>query len=570
MRFTRPVHRSACLKSPLRLADRKPGRTHARIAGAAVTATLFLAACGSNAGSTATYADKPVPGGSLTYGIDTEPTCFDIHVSQQDITAAIQRNVFDSLVTEDDAGTFHPWLATSWDIAPDLTSFTFRLRQGVTFTDGTDFNADAVRINFDHIVAKTTKSQYAASLLGPYTGTDVIDPYTVKVNFSKPFAPFLQAASTAYLGFYSPKTLTANADKLCGGGPVAVGTGPFTFTSYTKGQRIVLTKNPAYAWAPATGKHTGPAYIDTLTIRILKENAARVGSLTSGQIDVISAVPPANVKAIQADQNLQVLRKDIAGAPYSLYLNTSLAPLNDERVRTAIQRGVNLDQDVSTVYFGQYKRAWSPISATTPSYDATLEKSWPYEPATSNQLLDQAGWTGRDAAGYRTRNGIRLTIEWPTVPAFVREQRDILGQAIQDDLKKIGVEITRPAVDIGTYVTKAYGGQFQVLDFSWGRFEPDVLRLFFNSGSTLATGGQNASLLSDPEVDNWTDTGAATLDQATRNDVYAKTQKAVINKAVVIPVYTSSSIIGAAGYVKGIAFDANSWPLFYDAWHNKK
>ncbi|WP_131747125.1 ABC transporter substrate-binding protein [Frankia sp. Cppng1_Ct_nod] len=540
------------------------------VTGAAVAATLFIAACGSAGESTTESSGKPVPGGSLTYSIDTEPTCFDIHVSQQDITAAIQRNVFDSLIAEDDSGKFHPWLATSWETAPDLKSYTFHLQQGVTFTDGSAFNAEAVKVNFDHIVAKTTKSQYAASLLGPYTGTEVVDEYTVKVGFSRPFAPFLQAASTAYLGFYSPRTLTANADKLCGGGPVAVGTGPFTFTSYTKGQSIVLTKNTAYNWAPATSRHSGPAYLDTLTIRILKENTARVGSLTSGQIDLAGGIPPANVKTVEADPNLQIVREDAAGAPYSVYLNTSLEPFTDERVRIAFQRGVNIDQDVKTVYFGQYKRSWSPLTAVTPSYDATLENSWPYDPTRSNQLLDEAGWTGRDAEGYRTRDGKRLTVVWPTVPAFVREQRDILGQAIQDDLKKIGIELTRPAVDIGTYIEQAYGGKFQVLDFSWGRFEPDVLRLFFNSSSTLATGGQNASLLNDPEVDRWTSTGAATLDQATRNDVYAKTQHAVINKAVVIPLYTPSSIIGAAKYVKDVTFDANAWPLFYDAWRDKK
>ncbi|WP_175087728.1 ABC transporter substrate-binding protein [Candidatus Frankia nodulisporulans] len=430
----------------------------------AVTAVLLLVACSSGsapAAPDAASAGPPVAGGSLTYAIDTEPTCFDIHVSPQDITAAIQRNVFDSLVSEDTAGTFHPWLATSWTIAPDHRSYTFTLRKGVTFSDGTPFNAQAVKANFDHIVAPATKSRFASSLLGPYTGTDVVDDSTVRVNFSSPFSPFLQGASTAYLGFYSPKALAANSSRLCAGGPASVGTGPFLFTRYTRGQSIVLSKNPAYRWAPENARHSGPAYLDTLTIRILKENSARVGSLTSGQVDLAGAVPPANVRTVEANSRLQVLRRDAPGSPYSLYLNTALAPFTDVRVRQAFQRGVNIDQDVKTVYFGQYRRSWSPLTAVTPSYDASLENSWPYDPAKANQLLDQAGWTARDSAGYRTRDGRRLTLVWPLLASAVREQRDVLGQAIQADLKKLGIELTRPALDAGAFIEQAYAGKFQ-------------------------------------------------------------------------------------------------------------
>ncbi|CUU58209.1 peptide/nickel transport system substrate-binding protein [Parafrankia irregularis] len=559
----------------------RPGRPVARPLRLAVAATLaaglLLTACGSDddpapgaAGAGTGATEKPVAGGSVTYAIDTEPTCFDIHVSPQDITAAIQRNVFDSLVAEDESGTFHPWLASSWETSPDLKTYTFKLRQDVTFTDGTRFDAAAVKANFDHIKAPTTKSRYAASLLGSYTGTDVVDQFTARVNFAQPFAPFLQAASTAYLGFYSPKTLAADADKLCGGGPVAVGTGPFTFTSYTKGQSIVLTKNPAYNWAPATAKHTGAAYLDTLTIRVLKENSTRIGSLTSGQIDVAGAVPPANVAAVEANGRLQVLRRDAAGSPYSLYLNTTLAPFTDERVRVAFQRGLNIDQDVKTVYFGQYKRSWSPLTAVTPSYDRSLENSWPYDPAKANQLLDEAGWTGRDSDGYRTRDGHRLTVAWPIIPATIREQRDVLGQAFQEDLKKIGIELTRPSLDAGTYLKEAYAGKYAVLDFSWARFEPDVLRLFFHSASTLAGGGQNAAFVKDPEVDTWTTTGAGTFDEKVRNDVYARTQQRVVRIGAVVPVYTPSSILAAGRHVHGIAFDTNAWPQFYDAWRDRK
>jgi len=528
-------------------------------------AILLLTGCGPDTAAVPADGGGPVRGGTLTYAIDAEPTCFDIHASQQDVTAAVLRNVFDSLVAQDDAGHFHPWLATSWDITDGLRTYTFHLRHGVTFTDGSAFDAAAVRANFAHIVAKQTRSQYAASLLGPYAGTDVVDLYTVRVRFNRPFAPFLQAASTTYLGFYSPKVLATDAARLCAGGPRAVGTGPFSITSRTRGQRIVLTRNPAYDWAPATARHSGPAYLDRIVIRILKENSIRVGALTSGQVDV-AAVPPADARTVGADRNLRLLRKDVPGIPYGLYLNTSLAPFTDRRVRTAIQRGINVDRDVGAVYFGQYRRAWGPLTDVTPSYDATVRQSWPYDPVKAGQLLDEAGWARRDGAGFRVRNGRRLSISWPVVPTYLRDQRDVLGQAIQADLRKLGVEITRPSLDVGTYLALSYGNKAQMLDFSWSRADPDVLRLFFNSASSPASGGQNMARLADAEVDRLTVDGAESLDRTARDDLYGRVQHDVLASAAVVPLYTPSSIMGVARRVDGIGVDPNAWPVFFDAW----
>lgn len=539
--------------------------------GVMAGAMLLLAACGSPAtpsgGTSGSVSAAPVRGGSLTFAADTEPVSFDIHVSSQDITGAILRNVFDSLIAEDSSGRFHPWLAESWEVAPDLKSYTFRLRKDVKFHDGTPFDAEAVKVNFDRIADPATKSQLASNLLGPYTGTTIVDPHTVKVEFSAPFAPFLQAASTAYLGFYSPKTIAANAATLGSGGAVGVGTGPFVFTGYTKGQEAVLTRNADYAWAPGTGGHTGPAYLDKLTVRFLPEASVRVGSLNSRQIDVAAAIPPANAKTVEANADLSLLKADYPGGNYSIYLNASKPPLNDEKVRKALQRGVDVDTNVKALYFGRFARAWSPLAPTTPGYNAALENSWPYDQALAGKLLDEAGWTGRDADGYRTKDGKRLVVDWPLLPAqYVRDQRDILGQAFQADLKKIGVEVTRPQADIGTYLERVYGGKADLADYSWSRFEPDVLWLLFNGASRPQKGGQNATFLNDPDLTTWTDQGRATLDETVRKDVYGKTQQRAVDLALVIPVYTQSQVLGLGKQVRGLTLDSNAWPLFYDVW----
>ncbi|MFJ1754060.1 ABC transporter substrate-binding protein [Kitasatospora sp. NPDC088134] len=538
----------------------------ARVLAVAAAGVLLLAGC-SGTGGGAADAGRPVAGGTLTYAVDTEPVSWDPHVSTQDLTAELQRQVFDSLVSEDAEGTFHPWLATSWEVAPDLKSFTFHLRTDVKFHDGTPFDAAAVKANFDHIVAKETKSQYAANLLGSYTGTTVVDPATVKVEFAQPSAPFLQAASTAYLGFYSPKALTENAVKLGQGGTADVGTGPFRFVSYSKGQEAVFEKNPDYAWGPATAAHTGPAHLDRFVVRFLPDASVRVGALSSGQVQVAKAVPPQSVAGVKANSQLKLLSQAAPGGNYNLWLNGSLAPLDDQKVRQAVQRGIDLELDVKTVQFGQFPRAWSPISASTPGYDKALENSWPYDRALSDRLLDEAGWTGRDGEGYRTKDGKRLTLTWPQLTANATQQsRDILGQAIQADLKKIGVEVQRPALDVGAYSTLVYGGKANVVDLAWARFEPDVLWLFFNSASQPAKGGINATFLADRQLDEWTDRGRATLDPEQRAKAYRQVQARAIDLATVVPVYTPYALTGVSAKVGGLGFDPDTWLNFYDAW----
>ncbi|WP_058041916.1 ABC transporter substrate-binding protein [Streptomyces roseifaciens] len=544
-----------------------PVRSHRlpRIGAAVVAVAVLVAGCGAG-GRAGSGSAAPDAGDTLTFGIDAVPACFDVHATSADSAAEIQRNVLDSLVSEDAGHGFHPWLATSWTVSPDFTSYTFHLRHGVTFTDGTPFTAEAVKANFDHIVAPGTKSQYAVNLMGPYAGTTVVDSHTARVDFSRPFGSFLRAAGTPYLGFYSPKVLAERAGELCAGGPADVGTGPFAFTRYTQGQSIVLTRNPRYAWAPGTADHQGPARLRSVVLRILPEDSTRVGALSSGQIDGARSIPPIRVKTLEADSNLSLMRRDQPGATYGIHLNTTAAPLDDQRVRLAVQQGVNVGLDVGAVYFGQYERSWGPLSPATPFYDPSLNGSLRHDPVAAGRLLDQAGWTGRDAQGYRTRAGRRLTLYWPALPAGAgRQQRGLLDQAVQADLARIGIEVLHPNLTAGEYNAKLAAGKYHLFSVSWAGADPDLLRLFFN-GAHRPPAGTDVSLLDDAAVNRSTDAGAATADPAVRGAAYAGAQQRVLRLGAVLPLYVPASINGFSRDVHGVAFDVNAWLMFHGAW----
>ncbi len=557
-----PNHLAAPARAAERAAHGRP-RSVLRPASLFSAIVLVLGPAATACSSSPTSADSGpvVAGGTLKFAVETEPSCIDPQVSALDVAATIDRNIFDSLVELAPDGTLKPWLAERWESSEDRKTYTFHLKSGVTFHDGTPLDAAAVKATLDHAVDPKTKSQYAVGLLGPFEGADVVDASTVQIRLSRPYTPILQALSTAYLGIQSPASLKRDSTEVCSH---PIGSGPFSFASWTKKQQIELTKNAAYAWAPSSATHTGPAYLDGINIQFIQEDSVRIGSLTSGQIDAVGGLLPSRAATLKSNSKLQYVRTEAPGGVYALHFNQSRGPLADQRVRTALQRSVNLDQLVSTIYYGQYSRAWSPVGPTTPGYAKALENSWSYDPALANRLLDEAGWTTRDSDGYRTKDGKRLTLAWPFGAQLLREQRDTLGQGIVADAKKAGIEINREGLDTGSYAKRVMSADADIWDASTIRAEPDILRTLFDSEQGPAKGGLNVLKVTDPKLDEWLrDASGATHGKA-RDAEYVQVQQYVIEQGLVMPVYVPAYLLGALKTVRGLRSEAAGYPLFYD------
>ncbi|MCK6065532.1 MULTISPECIES: ABC transporter substrate-binding protein [Microbacterium] len=521
-------------------------------AALAAIAALTLSSCAGSGGD----ADG---GGEVVWAIEGANLSaghMDPQTSQLDVSAMIQRVVLDSLVHQEPDGSFSPWLAEEWEIEDDGAAYVFTLREGVTFHDGEVFDAAAVKANFDRIADPETASAQAASMLGGefYAGTEVVDDSTVRVSFTQPYAPFLQAASTALLGFYSPAVLEESADQLKAGGPgITVGTGPFELTEYTPDQEIVYTRNDDYAWGPSGGD---AAQFETLRVEILPEASVRAGVVESGEADLASNIPP-NLAAELPD-SLTVDSVEYPGLPYSLYLNEAYGVFADERVRQAFARAIDIDTAVTEIFHGQFPRAWSILGSTTPAYDPSLEGTWEFDPERAGQLLDEAGWTERDSEGYRTKAGARLSarwIAWTPVP----DDRVALANAIQSDLKAVGFEIVREVLEPGAYNEQYEPKTFDLTDWGFSGVDPDLLRSHLHSD-----GFQNASQVSDPAVDGLLAQGIATTDQDARTDIYAQVQQWNAQHVAIVPLYSPSLITAVGETVSGLAYDLYGRPLFYD------
>jgi len=527
------------------------------LAAAAVLASAaLLAGCATPAASDEQHLTFAIEGANLSAGH------MDPHSSQLDVSALVGRQVLDSLVAQDLDGSFVPWLAESWEISDDQLTYTFQLRDDVTFTDGEPFNAESVKANFDHITAEETASAHAAAMLGAgsaYVDTTVVDEFTVAVNFSTPYAPFLQAASTSLLGFYSPKVLESSADDLKTGGPdVTIGTGPFILESYTPDQELEYVANPDYTWGPANAEHTGPSELDALTIRILPESSVRTGALTSGEADVATNLTPNTIS--QVGDGYTVNAAEYPGIPYSLHINESYGVFQDPLVREAFSIGFDIDSAVESIFFGQFDRAWSVLGPTTPnSYDASLEGSWPYDADRAGELLDEAGWTERDAEGYRVKDGVRLSARWIAYTP-IPDERAALADVIQSDLKEIGFEIVREALEPAAY-NEQYGPRtYDITDWSFANVDADGLRSHFHTD-----GFQNASTVSDPALDALLEDAVATSDEEVRTGLYQEVQQYNAEQHLMVPLYVPSLLTAYSDSVTGLEWDLYGRPLFVGA-----
>lgn len=493
----------------------------------------------------------------------------DPHSSQLDVSAYVTRNVFDSLVALDVTGEIKPWLASSWEISPDGLSYVFTLRDDVTFTDGEKFTAAAAVKNFEHIMSEKTASAQARDMIGGdlFKGAEATGEFELTLTLAEPFAPLMNNLSTAFVGFYSPKVLdTASQDQIKAGGPeVTVGTGPFKLTAYTPKQELDFVPNEAYVWGPEVSTPegaavaSGPSTLDSLKIRVVPEESARVGALQSGDAQIAVDLTPTGTAQLSG------ARVNIApspGMPYSMFLNWSHGVFSDVKVRQAFQQGFDLDAAVAAAYSGDYQRPWSILSPSTPkSYDSNLENAWPFDADKANALLDEAGWTERDAEGYRTKDGERLSAEWLSWLPFPDEKQALVNFMI-DDLKKIGFELKHQAIEGPEYQARYADSDgnmildFDATDWSFASLDADILRQHLHT-----QGYQNASTISDPALDALLEQAQAATDANVREGLYKQVQQWNVKNVGVIPLTLSQFTTASLPSVKGLAYDSYGWPL---------
>ncbi|GIG21733.1 peptide ABC transporter substrate-binding protein [Cellulomonas chitinilytica] len=535
--------------------NRRPRRGAFTATTLALTSAFVLAACSAGSGSGSATSSgasgTPQSGGTLTWGVETEPVTLNPQLNGQDKTKLLLRNSYEQLLARQDDGTFVPWLASAYKVSDDELTYTFTVRDGVTFWDGKALDASAVVTNINQQIDPEYNPYGAGGPLSHLASATATDATTVTLVLKEKYAPFLDYIGS--LPLISPDAF-GKAD-VQAGGPDVAGTGPFVLESYSKGQSLDFTKNPDYDWAPATATHQGAPYLDALTYRFLPESSVRLGALQSGQVDVIEGVPGTQAAQFQKTDKFTYLTALNTGTPYSLYFNTLASPTSDQKVREAFRDAVDLDAILQSVYAGQRTRAWSAVSPQDPNfYDKSLEGSYGNDVKKANALLDEAGWTGRDADGYRTKDGKRLTISDYQAQPYVRDQRDTLLQAIQAQVKQnAGIDFDVQLVDTGVAGQHQKAKDYGTYDNS--NTNPDGVDIEYHWLPNDKGGFINLSNASDPQLLTWLTAAQQTTDVAARSESYSDLQKFVITeKAYSFPLYEPADQIAAQAKVHGVGF----------------
>ncbi|HEY4551042.1 MAG TPA: ABC transporter substrate-binding protein [Bacillus sp. (in: firmicutes)] len=524
---------------------------------------LLLAGCTNSSNSTATNTkesstSKPVAGGEFTYALSTAPDTLDPHVSGFAVSYRVIKSLFETLVYQSEDNKIEPWLATEWEISEDQKTYTFKLREDVTFHDGSKFNAEVVKYNFDRIFDPKTKASTPASYMEKVESVEVLDEYTVKITLSVPSATFLTLLGHTNLSIVSKEAAEKYGDQFASH---PVGSGPFKFVEQVDNDRIVLEKYEDYHGGYPFAEHDGSAYLDKLTFKIIPEEATRIGSVQSGQVNAAETIPPQDVVSIKANDQLNILEAATGGLPYTLFINNTTAPWDDVKARQALTAAIDVDTIVNTLYLGTYKRAWSALAPITFGYDKSLENKDSYDVKKANELFDELGWK-KDADGLRKKDEKTLSLRILN-DAINREKRQDISLMVQQQLKEVGVKVELITTSDTTSVIKDSKG-YDLRGNSRVALDPDDLRRFYGSQYTMDKGGGNIAWLNDSEIDNWVEQGAIETDLEKRSEIYKKVQQKLIQQAVIIPVYDFPYTVATTKEVNGLKFDSIGYPLFYD------
>lgn len=506
-----------------------------RNAGRSLLATPLVAALTVLVGIRPAQA-QPTP--VLRMAVEAEITSTDPHYHNLAPNKAVSAHFFDALILQNERQQMEPGLAVSWRAIDDLT-WEFRLREGVTWHDGTPFTAEDVAFTIARARAVPNSPGSFGLYIRQIAETTVVDAHTIRFRTNTVF-PLMPVYMSTF-GIVSRRHGGGASTADYNSGAAMIGTGPFRFVSWTQGDRIVMERNPAY-WG-------GASPWASVVTRFMRSPASRVAALLSGDVDIIDALPTGDIGRVERDPRTKVSRAlsnrnmyvfvdhlersspfvaDRRGQPMAEN------PFRDLRVRQAVNIAVNRDAIVSRVMDGAAEPTGQLMPRDWFGWTPTLPPP-AYDPARARALLAEAGFP----------NGFNLTIHCSN-NRYVNDER--ICQALAQMLTRIGIQTTVQALPFATWITGASRQDYSMIFGGWGI---DTAEASSPLGSLLATydrvtgqGASNRSRYSNPEVDRLLAEGLATLDDEQRRQIFIRATEIAMRDVGLVPVHHQVNLWG--------------------------
>ena len=517
-------------ENALHAVSRRP-RNAVRAGAVALIAVpaLLLTGC---AGGPSTAAGSS----TLTYATgDAEPTCLDPHVGGNYPQALISTQYLEPLTGRTADGEITPWLAKSWTTSEDGLVWDFTLQSGITFTDGTPFNAEAVIANIAHLQDPDTGSSTGYLAVQKIVQSEAVDDTHVRFTLSAPDSALLESLSQQWTAMQSPAGIERGKDVNCA---EPVGTGPFKVSSWEPQESITLVRNDDYVSTIPEATHDGAAKLEKIVWRFIPDAATRYAALSSGEVQVIDNPLPADIVAAKA-ANFGHIDAPRPGASNRIELNSAQAPFDDIRVREAFVLAADPSPGIESLFQGTATRSYSALSSVEPAA-LSLPELFTTDTAKAAKLLDDAGWKPAGAAGIRAKDGKELTVRFPVSTNQSTAAEQSLFEQIQANAGAVGFNVILEPVDLSTWYGKLAAHEYEAVSAPYTKVGPDVLRTIFHSSNTVpAPSGyfSNLAEIKDPEVDALLEQAAATQDETKRAAIYADAQQRVLESFAVLPLY---------------------------------
>lgn len=452
---------------------------------------------------------------------DGESKSLDIHQGNDGFSLRANRLIYSRLVEVDENMQIHPGLAESWKQLDDKT-MQFNLRKGIKFHNGDDFTAEDVKFSFERMM----NSPRIAFVLPPIERIDVVDDYTVNIVTKTPFGPLLSHLSHPALGMVSKKLLTENPEALK---EKPIGTGSYKFKEWIYGDKLVLEKNEDFY----DKNERGLKYI---IFKNVVEASNRAIGLETGEIDIATPISSVDEENIKNNPKLQLLTKPSISYSY-IGMNMTKAPLNDIRVRKAINYAIDKQAIIDVILNGNGKIATSPIAPGVFGFtDKT--KNYEYNVEKAKELMKEAGY----------ENGFTTSIL-----VFSGEANTQTAEIVQAYLKEIGIDLKIEIVEVSAYWDMTERGVHNLFLGSWGVVTGDAdYGLYAMYHSSAKGGAGNRDFYENEKVDELLDKAKTEIDPETRKKLYDEAQILIVNDAPDVMLYNRNLTVGAQKYIKGL------------------
>jgi ABC-type transport system substrate-binding protein len=529
-----------------------------RVRGTLVSLVIVLTLLLGLPGLGTVAQDTPTPGGTLT--IAFVPLTTDIDVNARNVSTLNEQAqyVYETLFDRDGNGDVQPLLVADSTVSDDGLVHTWTLQPDVTFHDGSEFDAEAVKWNLER---KIELQQPLWDLI-PFDSIEVIDPLTVQVTLTRPSPGMYGVLAAKTFSMYSPTFAAEVGDE--GLKSQASGTGPFMVETFVPNEDLVLTKNPNY-W------QEGLPYLDSVVFRAVPDINARAIQLEAGDVDMALDLAIQDVERLRTNSELRV-EEGVGSRQYYITMNNAKAPLDDVRVRQALNYAVDKEGIVQAVFLGRYATVAEAVYLNPAVEGFVSAGSYTYDPAQAAALLEEAGWVDADGDGIREKDGQPLNLTLHTRRGGAAGDIEI-AELVQGMLQQVGVGVEIIVLDSAAFIAEVTKpveeATYDLVNLTVGTFTGDaeyIMETFYACDSA-APRYYNRAYFCDEEVDRLIEESSAIPSLADRNEIYAEVVQRVYEQAPILMLFDVIETAAMRANVQGVYFEPAgvNWPAKY-AW----